>query len=76
MGPEERLATGCRARHAHLHADICHRNRGQCEHVHSDRPKQVHAHGHQLLSVQPRRVRPATTVVRIATGNLPNMVQV
>jgi len=76
VGPEERPATGGRARDAHLHSDICHGHRGQREHVHSDRPKQVHAHGHQLLSVQSCRVRPVAAAVRIAAGDLPNMVQV
>lgn len=76
MGPEKRLATGRRARHAHLHSDICHGHSGQREHVHSDRPEQVHAHGHQLLSVQSCRVRPVAVVVRVAAGDLPDMVQV
>lgn len=76
MGTEKRPTTGGRARDAGLHADIRLGHRGKREHVHSDRPEQVHAHGHQLLSFQSRRVRPVATVVRAAAGNLPNMVQV
>lgn len=76
VGAEKRPATGGRARDANLHAYIRIGRGRKREHVHSDSQEQVHAHGHQLLPVQSSRVGPAVARVRIAAGDLPNMVQV
>jgi len=76
VGTEKRSAARRRARDTDLHANIRLGHRGKREHVHSDRQEQIYAHGHQLLSIQPRHLRPAVAVVRVAAGNLPNMVQV
>lgn len=46
MGTEKRSITGGRAGDTNLHADIRLGYRGKREHLHSDRQKQVHAHGH------------------------------
>lgn len=76
VGAEEGSAAGGRARDTDIHVDFRLGHRRQREHVHSDRAEQAHAHGHQLLSVQPRRVRPPVAVVRVTAGDLPDMVQV
>lgn len=44
--------------------------------MHSDRAQQVNAHGDQLLSVQPGRVRPVAARLRPPGGDLHGVVQV
>lgn len=44
--------------------------------MHRDRAQQVYAHRHQLLSLQPGRVRPVATCVGPASGNVHGLVQV
>ena len=63
----------------HDHSVLCnflHRCGGQRGDLHSDLQEQAHAHGHQLLSVQPRRVGPSTTCVWPSSGDVLHLVQI
>lgn len=73
---QARSAVHRRADDHHVLGDFRHRRHRQLDHVHGDRQAQVHAHGHQLLPVQPGRVRSHTSGVRVAAGDVVHMVQV
>lgn len=76
FSPSQRLVAHRDPGDNHLRVHLRDGDNREHKHVHSDRAQQVNAHGHQLLSVQPGRVRPVAARLGPPSRDLHGLVQV